>query len=74
MNSWLYQDALDRGLKKGELLALQRALEATLTTRGLKLTPKRREQIERETNADVLMVWIQAAATAERIADVFAAR
>ena len=82
MNSWLYQDALKQGREQGreqgkelgELLALRRALAATLTTRGLRLTAKRREQIERETSADVLMAWIQAAVTAERIADVFAAR
>lgn len=76
------QEGLKKGLRKGlkegeergELRALRRTLDATLTTRGLKLTAKRREQIERETNADVLMAWIQAAVTAERIADVFAAR
>jgi predicted transposase YdaD len=78
MQSWIYQQGLKkgeaRGEARGELRTLRRALEATLKARGLRLTAKRREQIELETRTDVLTAWFQAALTADRLADVFSER
>jgi hypothetical protein len=71
MRSWIYQEGNRAGEIKGSLGSLRVAVETTLKARGLRVTPRRHEQIAQESDPDVLLEWLRAAATAERLADVF---
>jgi len=68
MQSWVYNQGLEKGLEKGRRQSVALALAA----RGLKLTPARRAQLDAETRIEVLQTWLTRAVTAARAA-VFAA-
>ena len=59
------------GLQEGQLAVQRWAVEIVMTTRGRRLTARRRAQIAAEARPKVLRAWLQRACTAPRAGDVF---